>query len=259
MKKGTNRIIFGSVLLVLQLMSIIGSADANNSIIQNSSFLSGLAFYIGYLLPGICGALLLVFGIKAYRKGETLTLILHNRTKILNCIFGFLLLLLLILGVISDIDSMLNLTGILYAYSTISMIIYLWFHQGKKPSPLYAVSVIATGSVFVITPLVNLTDLYSLLISAKEAGIEHMIYISLLLSFACGVTNIASGILIYRETFSVPLIKALAVLSFVLFMIPEIETIFDGRIYIDFYSVRYLLQLAILVYTCFIPIHTNEK
>ena len=260
MRKGINRIIFGALLILLQILSIIGNSYGDTAY-KFDSLPNLLAFSIGYLLFGICGTIFLVFGIKTYKTGDTANLILHDihkSTKILNYILGSLMLLLLLLGIISDFGSMLTITGIMYVYAAISMIIYLWFHQGKKPSSLYAASMIATGSGLVLAPLGNLSELLAFLISVTETG-YYMYVILILLSMACGVTTIAAGILIYRGTFSIRSIKTLGLVSFILFFISRIDIIFDSSIIIDFYSICYLLQFAILIYTYFVTPKVEEE
>lgn len=260
MRKGLNRIILGTSLVILQVLSLLGSSIENITY-HFESLQNLLAFTIGYILPGVCGIISLALGIRAYMSGETIELILHNRgkaTKIFNYVLGSLMLLIMLLGAITAFESIQSITGVLYIYATLSMIVYLWFHQGKKPSSLYAASIIIIGCIFVLTPLINSRDIYALLIYAEKPESTYILR-SIAFTIACGVTNIVTGILLYRETFSVPLVKILGFVSFVLFFIPEIETILDGSIYIDFYSIRYLLHLTILIHTCFIPIHTNKE
>lgn len=72
MKKGTTRIIAGIILIVLQVMSLIGNAKTgisiNLSFESATVFIYDLLFLIGYLVFGILGLILLIWGFKAYNK-----------------------------------------------------------------------------------------------------------------------------------------------------------------------------------------------
>ena len=74
MKKGIERIILGAILIILQLMSFVGNAQAGNGIqISFDSlgvFLYSIIFLVSYCFFGIMGVVLLIFGIRAYKTGE---------------------------------------------------------------------------------------------------------------------------------------------------------------------------------------------
>ena len=73
MKRGIVRIIFGIILVILQLMSIAGNAKAGIGIqISFDSlavFLYDLIFLVSSNCVGIIGIILLVSGVRAYTKG----------------------------------------------------------------------------------------------------------------------------------------------------------------------------------------------
>lgn len=74
MRKGIARIVIGIILIVLQLMSLIGNMKAGVgfqlSFASPAAFLFDLIFLISYFLVGIIGVILLLFGIRAYKKSE---------------------------------------------------------------------------------------------------------------------------------------------------------------------------------------------
>lgn len=67
MRQGIIRIVFGSILLFLQLLSIIGNGKANTSFFWTGALIYDIFYLLGYFSVGICGALLLLFGIRAYK------------------------------------------------------------------------------------------------------------------------------------------------------------------------------------------------
>lgn len=77
MKKGVVRIVLGSILIILQVMSVVGNTLAGKgSSIQISFdsialFVYDLIFLVSYFFVGIVGAILLVSGLIARCKGET--------------------------------------------------------------------------------------------------------------------------------------------------------------------------------------------
>jgi putative Ca2+/H+ antiporter (TMEM165/GDT1 family) len=201
----------------------------------------------------------MVFGIKAYKTGETAKLILHESRKVPKWIFSVLMVLLLIVGIIDNLPSMLAFDAIWYLFAAISMIVYLLSHQGKKPSFLFSATAICTGCACILIPLGNSIDMYSLYLATDDALFAKVVIIPLILQIICAVLNILIGFLIYREKFSVPMIKVLGWCAFLLFLISKMDSIFDSHIYIDFFSISYLLQSAIFVYTCFVPMRTKQQ
>ena len=73
MKKGICSIITGVVLIILQILSLSGNAKAGNAEIRISfntvgAFFHSLSYAFGYLLVGIIGVILLIYGINSCRK-----------------------------------------------------------------------------------------------------------------------------------------------------------------------------------------------
>ena len=255
MRKGINRIALGALLIIFTIISLIGNS-LDEDIYRFDSLANLLAFSIGFLSPCLFGIMFVVSGITAYNTGKRTTLILHrSRTKVLNFVFVFLLMLMLIAGIISKEPLINSVLDILYIYAALTMLLYLWFHQGKRSSSFFAASLFALGYAFVFSPLLNLYNILSWLIATENSVYHMMMCAGLMFTIACGSLNIAIGALVSQETFSVPLVRFLGFASFLLFIIPEIENIFSGSIYIDF---RLPLQSAILIYTCFVPFRTNN-
>ena len=77
MKKGVKRIILGSILIALQVVSFIGNTLAGTSSIQISFdspalFVYDLVFLISYFFVGIVGLILLISGIVAHYKKNSI-------------------------------------------------------------------------------------------------------------------------------------------------------------------------------------------
>lgn len=74
MKKGIGRIILGTVLVILQILSIAGNAKAGISTQLSFDslgvFLYDLIFLVSHYFVGIVGVILMVSGFIAYRKGD---------------------------------------------------------------------------------------------------------------------------------------------------------------------------------------------
>ena len=72
MKKGIKRIVAGSIMIILQVLSLIGNAKVGIGIQLSfysvEVFLYDLMYLVGYLFVGIVGAILLIWGINAYSK-----------------------------------------------------------------------------------------------------------------------------------------------------------------------------------------------
>lgn len=253
MRKGVVRIILGSYLIVLQILSSLGNL-LNGFHYQISS----LSELFGLFLYGICGAILLVFGIKAYNSREEAKLILHNDQKILKYVFGLLILLVLIISVfssLSDIALLLATSDVLYIFSAVSMLIYLIKYQGRKPSFLFAASTILVGSALFVFSVEKIFNIYVFFSSAEFNS--TMMVISLLIQMLSGVIYTIMGILIYYEKKSVRLIKVLGGIAFVSITLVEISS--DAMIGSYRIDTGDVMRITIFVYSCLAPRNAINK
>lgn len=244
MRKGITRITLGITLLVLQFLSLIGNAATN--IAPNK-----LAFYIGYFLPGICGALLLFLGIRAYLSGETAQIILHNNQTKAHTVTKFVFLSLLILVLLYEgyyfISYSFDTFNLIYIIVTILFIVYFVFYQDKKPSLLFASSTALFGAL-------HIYGLCSVILNAiiyLDINVLSSVMMWWIIRLAMGVVYILIGVMLYKESFNVLFIKVLGGASFILaILVIIVSQIGVSTIYLDLI----FLPLTIFVYTSIIQI-----
>ena len=161
MKRGIIRIITGIVLLVLQLLSIIGSSSAGTT--HNGT---DIGFNIGFYSPAIIGIILLIFGGRAYRNEIYSELILHTNSKRVHTIMkwvGFTASTLLFIYYLFVVISMLpdfNIFTILSMFGFLSFSVYSLLYMYKKPSCLFSATMIFTGVAYIYGIISVLLYLY---------------------------------------------------------------------------------------------------
>ena len=87
MKRGIFRIIAGSIMILLQIISMIALSSSDYYTL-NSGY--GAGFNAGFYTTGIVGIVLLCFGINAYKKGLRSHLILHTRSRKLHTVIKWI-------------------------------------------------------------------------------------------------------------------------------------------------------------------------
>lgn len=80
MRKGVIRIVTGSVMMFLQLAVLFFQADMFY-LLDFDSALYAVVYLLGYFSVGICGAILFFFGVRAFKSGRRVELIIHKSTK----------------------------------------------------------------------------------------------------------------------------------------------------------------------------------
>ena len=130
MKRGIIRIISGIVLLILQVLSMIGSAGANVG--------GNLGYYIGFYSPAIIGIALLAYGSRAYRNGIYSELVLHTKNKKIHTVIkwvGFtvstLLFIYYLLYFITNLSDF-NIFSLFSLFGTLAFSVYALFYMYKK-------------------------------------------------------------------------------------------------------------------------------
>lgn len=207
MKRGVIRIVSGVVLIALQVLSAIGSKSANASVDGN------LGYYIGYYSPTIIGVLLMAFGIRANYIGLETELVLHRNSKKTHTVvkwIGFALSVLLLLGnlysIITDgpgfdIFTLLNLLGML------ALSVYSLFYMYKKPSCLFSTAMIFVGSAYVYG-VVSDIPYYIMYLSDTDYFIPYL-YMGILPRLITGILYIVAATILYKEDFSVKVVRVL--------------------------------------------------
>ena len=242
MKRGIIRIIAGIVLIILQLLSLIGKSSA--SVQMNES----IWFNIGYYGVGIAGVILLVFGLRALNKGLFSQLVLHRKTKkihsitkwIMFCISS-LLFAMYTMAFFSNLPQ-ISLWSLLLLFATLSFSIYLLLYAYKKPSCLFSTALIFTGAAY----LYNLICAFPYLLSLSYMN-DFGLYMTFAIvpRFFTGILYIVIATMLYKECFSVKVIKVLGWTAFVLECSNRI--LCDLFVFQDFYFLDISAILFILL------------
>ncbi len=263
--KGIIRIVVGTVLLFLQILSLIGDITSGAGLAPAGSFFYNVAFYIGYFSAGICGGLLFVFGVRAYRTGQTAQLVLHQGVRTVDTVIKYAAIVLLGLRLISLIYTVLTnnivsyMTFFLWLVCFVFMLIYLCFFQGRKPSFLFSASILFAGAAYLFGTGHNLLS-YILYLFTIERGWLPLVF-STLPVVITGILYLVLGVLLYSENFSVSSVK---ILGSVLFAFVIIEQIIGPLILVNcgfthvFRLSNFIFPLVVFLYTSIVQI-SNPK
>lgn len=172
-----------------------------------------LSYYIGYYSPTIIGGLLLVYGIRANYLGLETELILHSKSKKAHSVIkwiGFALSALLFASdLFAVIDNWLSfdIFTLLTMVGALALLVYTLFYMYKKPSCLFSAAMIFVGSAY-IYGIISSIPYYILRLSNADYALSY-IFMGILPTFAVGILYIVSAVLLYKEDYSVKIIKSL--------------------------------------------------
>ncbi len=217
MKRGIFRIIAGAVLVLLQLYLI-----SDPSIIDPSYPYRhvgwDLSFAIGFFSFGIVGAILLHYGIRACRHNFRSKLILHSTPSkpliVTKWVFFGSTVLLLAFNVYRVVFSFYALFSfpffnLFMFFATLSFALYLLIYVHKKPTCLFSTALIFTGIAY----LYNLVDGFPLILEYSETPTFSFIFI-VVPQFVSGILYIAIAATLYKENFSISVVKVLGWIVF---------------------------------------------
>lgn len=245
MKRGIIRIVSGIVLLVLQLLSIIGLFSSGTT---NTN--PDLWFNIGFYSPAITGILLLVFGSRAYRNEIYSELILHTNSKKVHTAIkwvGFVLSTLLFIYYLFVFISMLpdfNIFTILSMFGFLSFSVYSLLYMYKKPSCLFSATMIFIGIAYIYGIVSVLLYLYD------EDYFVPYVFLFIIPRIVAGILYIIIATKLYKEQFSVKVIKVLGWIVFALEIITRVLcdiVVFGSFYFTDLEGIVYLLFVIILM------------
>ncbi len=256
MKRGIIRIVSGVVLLVLQLLSIIGSAGANAG--------GNLGYYIGFYSPAIIGIAFLVYGSRAYRNEIYSELVLHTKSKKFHTVIkwvGFtvstLLFIYYLLYFITnlsyfDIFSLFNLFG------TLAFSVYALFYMYKKPSCLFSTTLVFIGVAYIYGIISNLSY-YILYLPDADFFIPY-VFIGVLPRLFAGILYIIVATIVFKEYFSTNTVKVLGWIIFALEFLNRVvssSVVMQSLYFGDLVSLVYLLFVVVLMlYTSVFKMNT---
>lgn len=160
---------------------------------------------------------MLIYGIRAYSNGFYSQLILHSRTKKIHTISKWILFCITILLFVFYVLSFIswwhdfNLFTVLMIFATLSFALYLLLYVYKKPSCLFSASLIFMGVAYLYGLSSNLMY-YILYLSDMHKDLYVILVI--IPRLITGIMYIIIATKLYKEKFSVNVIKVLGWLAF---------------------------------------------
>ena len=258
MKRGIIRIIAGIVMIILQILAMIGQSSVENT--YDTNIWSNIGFYS----IGITGAILLFFGIRVSSDGLYSQLILHSKTKTIHTVIKWIMFsisaLLFVFYVISFINSWsdFNIFTILMIFATLSFALYMLLYVYKKPCCLFSTALIFTGVAYLYGLISNLT--YYILYLTDMDNYGMYVLFGIIPRFITGVLYIIIAVKLYKENFSVNLIRVLGWVAFALEFINRVLCdliVFQNFYFYDIGGVLFiLLTVGIVLYTSVFEMNT---
>lgn len=260
MKGGIIRIISGSVMILLQLISMIALSYYSLYAGYNAGFNAG--FYT----TGIVGIVLLIFGVSAYKKGLRSQLILHTRSRKLHTVIKWvafvITILLFVYYLITFITTFsdLDIYTFLMIFATLSFALYLLLYLYKKPCCLLSTSLIFIGIAYLYGSISNMT--YCLL-HLPHGFCMILVIFKIIPKLIAGIMYIVLASKLYKENFSIKVIKVIGWIAFAMeFVNLILYPIFVvGRYY--FYNLAdlfyVLFTIGLLLYISVFKINTLKK
>lgn len=262
MKRGIIRIVTGIVMILLQLISIAGQQSSNSSVTNPN-----LAFYIGLYSVGITGVILLIFGIRAYSKGLYSQNVLHRKGKKISSIVKWtsfsisaLLVLYYLIYIVVNIKDISISTWLMFI-GTSFFFTYSLFYMYKKPSCLFSGSLIFIGSAYLYGLLSNLTW-YIFYLSDLD-NYPAYVMMELIPCLIAGILYIVIATMIYKEKFSIRVVKVLGYIAFAMEITSRILSdiiLFHGVAFYDIGALLFtIFTIAIMFYISILDINSLQN
>lgn len=258
MKKGLIRIVTGLVFLFVQIIVLVWGEPS--AVAPTESIVYSVAFYLGYYSCGICGILLLYYGSRAYKSGDTAKLVLHTDLKKIHSIVKYTILVLTVLVYFFRIRDgwEISLAQILQIVGEVFLLVYLLAFYGKKPSFVLSASLIFVGSSYLYGTISNIS--YYILEIYGNTETLFVIVLDIITSIAAGVLLVVVGVMLYGEKFEVKRIKVIGWAIFVLLLYNHILSFvisYGAGGYLIYRVLRYMLYpIAVLLYTTIFEVNT---
>ncbi len=261
MKRGIIRIIAGIVMIILQILAMVGQSLAEDTYNTNTS----IWYDIGFYSAGITGGILLFVGIRVCSDGLYSKLILHSKTKTIHTVTRWVMFsistLLFVLYVISFIYYFpdFNIFTILMIFATLSFALYTLLYIYKKPCCLFSTALIFTGVAYLYGIISNLTD-YILYFPNYMDNYGLYVIFGIIPVFITGILYIIIAVNLYKEKFSVNVIRVLGWIAFALEFTNQVLCdliVFQNFYFYDISNILFiLLTIGIVLYTSVFEINT---
>lgn len=261
MKRGIIRIVTGIVMIFLQLISIAGQQSTNSSTTSPNA-----AFYIGLYLVGITGVILLIFGIRTYKKGLCSQNVLHRKSQKISSVVkwisfptsALLMLYYLIFTIVNLKD--LSISTWLMFIGTSFFFTYSLFYMYKKPSCLFSGSLIFIGSAYLYGLLSNLSW-YIIYLPILD---DYPVYVTMQIMpcLVAGILYIVIATMMYKEKFSIRTVKILGYIVFSMEIISRIlsNVILSNGFAYDVGAILFgIFTIAILFYISVLDINSLQN
>lgn len=264
MKRGIFRIIAGSIMILLQIISM-RSLSYSDFYSLNAAY--NVGFNAGFYTTGIVGIVLLVFGVSAYKKRLRSQLILHTRSRKLHTVVKWvafvitILLFVYYLITIITTFSDLNIYTFLMIFATLSFALYLLMYLYKKPCCLLSASLLFIGIAYLYGLISNMT--YYLLYLPEYDFYVIMLIFGIIPRLIAGILYIVLASKLYKENFSIKAIKIIGWFTFAMeFSNLIIYPVLVGSSYY-FYNLAdlfyVLFTICLLLYISVFKINTLKK
>lgn len=269
MKKGILRIVFGSILLLLQVIGLWGKMRSGYEPYEPLlfDFYDFLLYIWGYFGVGICGTVLLFFGIRAYKTGEHAALILHFNTRKIHTVIrwvcvGFISLSFVYYVFLFVCNWQYGSIAImlLQMFSLFFMLIYLLFYVGKRPSYVFSASLAFAGIVYLGRGADIFTG-YSLYLFAGESG-APILWGQVLSYYMAGVLYLILAVKLYKEKFTGKWIRIFGWAAFIILIYGILlsDLLLWGEMYFNADALIIMLApLVFFIYTCVLKVYGKSE
>lgn len=215
MRRGIIRIISGSALMLLQILSIIGQSQSDTNIDPDVWF--NIGFLVGFFGTGVTGVCLLVAGIRVYQSGARSTLVLHRCGKRHHAILKWIGIAVSVIFAVTCVANAAsdwpdrNLFALLTLLSSLSFAVYSICYLYKKPSVLFSAALIFMG-------VARIWNAYQMQPFGPEFNTFFVLYYGtgVVPRFVTGIIWIIGAVIIYKERFLIRTVKTLGWILLVL-------------------------------------------
>ena len=249
MKRGIFRIIAGIIMISLQLFSMMALTSAG---VDYTS--SDIWYNIGFYSIGVVGVILLIFGIKAYKKGLRSQLVLHTKSRKFHIVIKWIMFIITAfvcvdysISFIQNFDNF-NIYTLLIVFAALAFAVYLLFYIYKKPSCLPSTCLIFMGIAYLYGILSNMT--YYLIYASEYDFWTTMLIFRIIPQLIVGILYIILATKLYKEKFSVNAVKVIGWVAFVLEFSNVI--IYPILISIEYGFIFYFYNISSLLYALFV-------
>lgn len=206
MRRGIIRLVLGILLIILTVPALIGSMSTGYFV--NATLID----YIGYFSPTFVGVILWRRGARALDNGDRSELVLHTKGKAIHVVIkwiGFSLSVLLLFAhlnffitAITDFWAEFDIFAFLSVFGMFAFSVYFLFYINRKPCCLFSTALILWGMAYIF-------GLFNDVFFVGLPDVEYFVITGVLPQLFAGVLYIVTACILFKEDFSVSVIKVL--------------------------------------------------